>query len=309
MPRVLITGSNGLLGQKLVELLSRCMGYNLLLASKEPQSVFGEGLLTYVQVDTTQKAEVRGVIDEFEPEVIVNTAAITDVDRCETDRESAWRVNVTSVENLVQAAKLVGARLIHLSSDYVFDGKAGPYGELDRPGPINYYGKTKLASENVVRTSGIPSAIVRTIVLYGQGRDVRNNFVLWVLKNLDEKKQIRVVDDQISTPTFADDLAYGILKIIELGRTGLYHISGPDMVSRYEMAAAVAKVFSLDRKLLSPVKSIVLRQVAARPLRTGFITLKAETDLGIKMSPLEQGLIALKHQLEANARLHAEATS
>lgn len=307
MQKILITGSNGLLGQKLVELLSRCIGYNLLLASKEERSVFGEGMLTYVRMDLTQRQEIRNVVEEFEPEVIVNTAAITDVDKCETEKEATWRVNVTGVENLVQAAKLTGARLIHLSSDYVFDGKSGPYGELDRPNPINYYGKTKLASENVLRTSGIPSAIVRTIVLYGQAREVRNNFVLWVLKNLNEKKQIRVVDDQISTPTFVDDLAYGILKIIELERTGIYHISGPDMVSRYGIALAVAKVFSLDRKLLSPVKSIVLRQAAPRPLKTGFITLKAETDLGIKMSGIEQGLIALRHQLQVNARMHSEA--
>jgi len=307
MQKVLITGSNGLLGQKLVELLSRCLGYNLLLSSKEDLSVFGEGLLTYVKMDTTVRQEIRNVVDEFEPDIIVNTAAITDVDRCETEKEAAWRVNVTSVENLVQAAKLVGARLVHVSSDYVFDGKSGPYGELDRPNPINYYGKTKLASENVLRTSGIPSTIVRTIVLYGQGREVRNNFVLWVLQNLNDKKQIRVVDDQISTPTLVDDLAYGILKTIELNRTGLYHISGPDMVSRYDIAMAVAKVFSLDKKLLSPVKSIVLRQAAPRPMRTGFVTLKAETDLGIRMSGLEQGLLALKHQLQANARLQSEA--
>jgi len=306
MKRILITGSNGLLGQKLVELMSRSQQYNLLLTSLEERSVFGEGTLPYIQIDTTQKQEIRKVMDEFEPEVIVNAAAITDVDKCEVEKELAWRVNVSSVENLMHSAKLIGAHLIHVSSDYVFDGKNGPYCELDKPNPINYYGKTKLASENVLKTSGIQHTIVRTIVLYGQGREVKNNFILWILKSLGEQKPIRVVDDQISTPTLVEDLAYGILKIVELERTGLYHISGPDMVSRFDMAVTAARIFGLDKKLITPVKSIVLRQIAPRPMKTGFITLKAETDLGITMSSIEHGLTALKHQLQADLNMSSE---
>jgi len=216
MNRILLTGSNGLLGQKLVELLSNCKNYNLLLSSRQDSSVFQDETLPYVQLDTTQKPNVRKIIEEFEPEVIINTAAMTNVDLCETERKAAWQSNVNTVENLVFAAKLVGARLVHLSTDYIFDGKNGPYHEQDRANPACYYGRTKLASENIVQTSGIPFTIVRTMVLYGIGYRVKLNFALWLLKNLSDEKAVRVVDDQFSNPTLADDLAYAILKTIEL---------------------------------------------------------------------------------------------
>jgi dTDP-4-dehydrorhamnose reductase len=305
MKRVLITGSNGLLGQKVVELLSRSNNYNLLLASKEEESVFTAEVLSYRQLDVTDKQKVRSVLEEIEPDCIVNTAAMTNVDQCETDREAAWRTNVVSVENLVQASKLIGAHLIHISTDYVFDGKAGPYIELDRPNPVSYYGRTKLASENVIRTSGISSTILRTMILYGTGYSVKPNFALWVLKSLIEGKPVRVVDDQIGNPTLADDLAFAIIKVIELGRSGLYHVSGADLVSRFDFALAVADVFDLNRKLITPIKTSTLKQPANRPMKSGFITLKAQTDLDIRMSGIQHGLTVMKNQLNANIKQHA----
>ncbi|MBI1806403.1 MAG: dTDP-4-dehydrorhamnose reductase [Ignavibacteria bacterium] len=308
MKRVLITGTNGLLGQKLVELLSRSSNYTLLLTSKQERSVFEEDSLPYRQLDTTNKQDVIKTIEEFEPDVIINTAAMTNVDQCEKERELAWRVNVNSVEHLVYAAKLTGARLIHISTDYVFDGKAGPYTEQDRPNPISYYGRTKLASENVLQLSGIPATIIRTMVLYGTGYNVKMNFALWLVKNLSEEKQTPVVDDQIGNPTLADDLAYGIMKVLELERMGIYHIAGPDLVSRYDFAVVLARVFNLNKKLLSPVKTISLKQPAPRPLKSGFITLKAQVDLDLKMSNNEQGLTAFKHQIRAHLHHHVKKT-
>lgn len=296
MKRILITGSNGLLGQKVVEILSRS-NYPLLLVSLEPESVFDEDIFPYLQLDLTHKQEVRRVLDEFEPDIIVNTAAVTDVDLCEKERALAWRVNVGSVENLAHAANLVGAKIIHLSTDYVFDGEKGPYGESDRPNPISYYGRTKFASENVLRIAGTPSAIIRTMVLYGIGKKVKSNFALWLYHNLKENKQIRVVDDQIGNPTLVDDLAFGILKIIELERTGLYHIAGADLVSRYDFALSLCKIFGFNKKLITPVKSSQFKQPAPRPLKSGLITIKAEVELGLKMSGVERGLTILKNQL------------
>lgn len=296
MKRILITGSNGLLGQKVVEILSRS-NYPLLLVSLEPESVFDEDIFPYRQLDLTHKQEVRRVLDEFEPDIIVNTAAVTDVDLCEKERALAWRVNVGSVENLAHAANLVGAKIIHLSTDYVFDGEKGPYGESDRPNPISYYGRTKFASENVLRIAGTPSAIIRTMVLYGIGKKVKSNFALWLYHNLKENKQIRVVDDQIGNPTLVDDLAFGILKIIELERTGLYHIAGADLVSRYDFALSLCKIFGFNKKLITPVKSSQFKQPAPRPLKSGLITIKAEVELGLKMSGVERGLTILKNQL------------
>ncbi len=297
MKRLLITGSNGLLGQKIAKTLFKTNN-PLMLISIEEKSFFHERIFTYQKVDLSKRTEVRKVVEEFEPEIIINTAAITDVDLCEKERELAWQVNVNGVENLVYTAKLVGAKIIHLSTDYVFDGKNGPYSELDRPNPLSYYGRTKLASENVLLTSGIDYTIIRTMVLYGIGINVKPNFALWVYKNLKENKPIRIVDDQIGNPTFVDDLAFAILKIIELDKSGLYHIAGTDLVSRYDFAVTLADVFKFNKKLITPVKSSIFKQPAPRPLKSGFIILKAQTELGIKMSGIKQGLTILKNQIE-----------
>jgi len=298
MKRVLITGSNGLLGQKTVELFSRS-DYTLRLVSLEEHSVFDERTYPYRQIDLTKRQDVRQLVDEFEPEVIINTAAITDVDACETNRGAAWQVNVACVENLAIAAKLVGAALVHISTDYVFDGKNGPYSELDRPNPISYYGRTKLASENVLLTSGIPFTILRTMVLYGTGVQVKPNFALWLISSLGEGKQVRIVTDQLGTPTLVDDLAYAILKVVELDRTGLFHIAGPDLVSRYEFAVTLANVFDFNTKLIAPAKTSTMKQAAPRPLKSGLITLKAQTELELRLSGPEHGLTILKNQLAA----------
>ena len=299
MKRVLITGSNGLLGQKLVELFSNSPNYMLLLTSRQPASVFSNDQLQYRQLDTTRRNDVESTVGEFEPEVIVNAAAMTNVDACEIEREKAWRSNVTGVENLLHAAKLSGARLVQISTDYIFDGKNGPYSEADRPNPVCYYGRTKLASENLITTSGLPATVIRTMVLYGIARNVKTNFGLWLLSNLKAEKPVKVVDDQIGNPTIAEDLAYGILKVIELGRLGVYHVAGPDLVSRYEFALALAKIFGFNKKLITPVKTASMKQPAQRPLKSGLITLKAQTDLDIKLAGVEQGVNIFKNQVNS----------
>lgn len=302
MKRVLITGCNGLLGQKLVEILSNSPNYMMLLTSKQEASVFRDERLQYRQLDIARRQDVAQIVEQFEPEIIINAAAMTNVDRCETEREAAWRANVTGVENLIRSAKLVGSRIVHFSTDYVFDGKSGPYGEADRPNPLSYYGRTKLASENLLQTSGLPATILRTMVLYGIGFGIKLNFALWLLKSLSEEKTIRVVDDQVGNPTMADDVAYAVLKVIELERTGLYHIAGQDLVNRYEFAQTLARVFDLNKKLITAVKTSSMKQAAPRPLRSGFITLKAQTDLGLKLSGVMQGLVVLKNQLDSNLK-------
>lgn len=299
MKRILITGSNGLLGQKVVELLAQSREYNLLLVSEQEQSVFEDDALPYISLDLTNRQSVRKMIDEFEPEVIINTAALTDVDRCETERELAWRANVNSVENLVHSGKLFDTHLIHISTDYIFDGKNGPYSEHDRPNPINYYGRTKLASENVILTNDIKYTIVRTIVLYGVGVNVKPNFGLWLHNNLSKGKQIRAFDDMYTSPTLVDDLAYAILKIIELQRTGIFHVSGRDIISRYDFAVRFANIFGYDKGLITPVKTASMKMAASRPLRSGFIILKAETALGVQMSNTDQGITIFKNQLNS----------
>jgi len=295
--RILVIGSNGLLGQKVAEQLVRGSAARIILASVEDVPVRDLLSTEYIRLDITVRKDVREVVGTVNPDVIINCAAMTNVDACETERDMAWKINVSGVEHLVEAARGKGATIVHVSSDYVFDGKSGPYTEDDRPEPLSYYGKSKLASENALRTSGLPHFIARTMVLYGIAPGVKANFALWLIKSLNAGQTVRIVDDQIGNPTLVDDLAFGLLRAVELGKSGVYNIAGRDIVTRFEFAVRLAKFFGLDPKLIHPIKTAQLRQPAARPLRSGLITLKAEVDLGLKPSTIEEGLAILKSQL------------
>jgi dTDP-4-dehydrorhamnose reductase len=298
MKRILICGANGLLGQRLALMLSAQTEYEVLNTSIERSFVFDNRLFDYNQLDITNRSDVKSLASSFQPNVILNAAAATNVDWCETNREEAWKVNVTAVENLAEAARKVGAKLIHVSTDYIFDGKNGPYDEEAQPNPIGYYGKTKLASENAVRSAGIANAILRTNVLYGSGIGIRANFALWVVNNLKAGKEINVVDDQFGNPTYVSDLAMAMIKIFELDREGIYHIGGGEQLSRYDFAVKAAKVFGYDPSLIKRIKTSELKQAAPRPMISGFITLKAETQLRMRFLNATDGLTLLKHELQ-----------
>lgn len=298
----MVTGCNGLLGQKVSELLARGTSHRLILTSVEHNPLTHVPDVTYTELDITKKADVRRVVTDCKPDVIVNAAAMTNVDACEKEREAAWKINVGGLENLVDAARRVDATVFHVSTDYIFDGRNGPYTENDRPEPINYYGRSKLAGENLLIASGIRFLIARTMVLYGYAPGAKSNFALWLIQNLEEHLPVRVVDDQIGNPTLADDLAHAIIGGIDLNRTGIYNVAGRDIVSRYDFALKLAQVFGFDQELITPVKTSYLRQPAARPLKSGLITLKAEVELGYRPSTVEEGLAILKGQLSRNPR-------
>jgi len=306
--RVLIIGSNGLLGQKIVELFVRGSNTTLTTASIEPESVMDLQSVQYHPLDITVRKDVKSIVARCEPQVIINCAALTNVDACEKDRESAWKVNVTGVEHIVDAAKKFNSTIVHISSDYIFDGKQGPYAEGDKPSPLSYYGKTKLASENILHTADLPHVIVRTIVLYGYAEGVKPNFALWLLDSLGKGRPVTIVDDQFGNPTLVDDLAYGIMKAVELRKTGVYHLAGRDIVSRYDFALTLARVFALDASLIRPIKTADLRQPAFRPLRSGLVTLKAEVELGYRPSTVEEGLAVFKSQMQRSGRWIADRT-
>jgi dTDP-4-dehydrorhamnose reductase len=302
MKRILICGANGLLGQRLAHMLSSQTEHEVLNTSHHRTFVFDHQLFDYTQLDITQKSDVKSLVSSFHPTVIINAAAATNVDWCENHRDEAWKTNVVGVENLVEAARKVGAKVIHISTDYVFDGKHGPYSEDDKPNPLSYYGKSKLASENALRVSAIPYTILRTIVLYGCGIGVKDNFPLWVIKSLRAGKPISCAVDQVSNPTHVNDLAYAVVKAYELNREGLYHVCGSERLSRYDFAMRAAEIFGLDASLIQKTKSADLKQAAHRPLVTGFITLKAETELGLKSMDTTQGLTSLKRELQPAGR-------
>ena len=293
--RILVTGSNGLLGQKLLHQLNKDQT-NLLGIDLSDESLVKDVTHKYLKHDLTDRKTTIGTIRSLKPQVIVHTAAMTEVDRCEMEKELCWNVNVVATDQVVSAARKIGSKVIFISSDYVFDGKNGPYNENDLPNPVGYYGRSKLAAENVVRGSGLNWAVVRTIVLYGNGVKVRSSFVTWLLDQLRKRKTVRIVDDQWGNSTIVDDLAAGIDRLITLDREGIYNIAGQDYMTRYEFALKIAELFDLNRELIIPISTSKLRQPAKRPKRSGLEVDKAERELYIKFRDTEDSLKLYKQQ-------------
>jgi len=293
--RIIITGANGMLGQRAVEYYSSKENIELLATSVEDKSVVDS--VDYISCDIKSRENIKKVIYDYCPDFVVHTAAFTNVDLSEKMREEAWKINVKGVEYVAEAARAIDAQIIHISTDYIFDGKNGPYHENDLPNPIGYYGRTKLASENALKISGTLFTILRTNVLYGFARNSRPDFVRWVINSLTKKERIRIVKDQINNPTFIDDLVQAINKIIEFKKTGIYNIGGKEFLSRLEFTNRIADYFKLNRNLITPITTEELNQPARRPLKSGLWTLKAETELGYKPHSISESLMVMKKEL------------
>lgn len=254
--------------------------------------------LSYQSLDICNREMVAEVVGKIQPDVIINTAAMTQVDLCESEREKCWQLNVESVEHLVSAARENDSFLLHLSTDFIFDGQDGPYPEEARANPLSYYGESKLASEKVLIESDISWAIARTVLVYGITESMsRSNIILWVKKSLEAGKDIHVVTDQWRSPTLAEDLAKGCLLIAEKEAKGVFNISGKDFLTPYEIALATADFFQLDKSLIHPTDASRFSQVAKRPARTGFIINKAREELGYAPRSFEEGIALLSQQL------------
>ncbi|MEW6701161.1 MAG: dTDP-4-dehydrorhamnose reductase [Bacteroidota bacterium] len=293
--RILIIGSNGMLGQRLAQFFMSNGNIELLCTSVEDESFIPE--VSYKQLDIGQKNKVREIIIGFFPDFVINTAAFTNVDKSESEKETAWKINVTGVENIALYSWAVDAHLIHISTDYIFDGKKGPYTEEDKPNPISYYGRTKLASENSIKISGVRHSIIRSNVLYGPAKFSRPDYVKWVINSLSYGEKIRIVTDQISNPTYIDDIVIAINKIIEFKKEGTYNIAGAEIISRFDFTLRIAKYFGLDEKLILPIITKELNQAAQRPLKSGLITLKAQTELGYKPHTIEETFELMKKEM------------
>ena len=292
--RILVVGANGLLGQRLISFYAGKQNVELLGCSVEDKSFLPGS--SYLKCDITSREEVKKLIFDFYPDVIINAAAFTNVDLSETEKETAWKVNVKGVEYLVEACRVIDAKIIHISTDYIFNGFNGPYDENAKPDPLGYYGRTKLASENVLKIGAVTYSVIRSNVLYGIA-DSRPDFVRWVINSLTNKKQIRVVTDQINNPTFVEDIVHAINKIIGMNKYSLYNIGGKDYLNRFEFAQIIADYFKLDNKLITPILTEELNQPAKRPLKSGLITTKAEAELGYKPHSILEALSKIKKQL------------
>jgi dTDP-4-dehydrorhamnose reductase len=299
--KVLITGANGLLGQKLMGFLRNDQSVEVVGTGKGPSRLpeSWSGSYSWLELDITDRNQVIEVFSESRPDTVIHTAAMTQVDDCEKDHEGCRILNVDAVQYLIEVCEKFGCHLIHLSTDFIFDGEDGPYTEEALPNPVNYYGESKLEAEKLLLASNIRYAIVRTVLVYGIAQDMsRSNIILWVKKSLEDGKTIKVVNDQWRTPTLAEDLAEGCILIMKKGATGIYNISGADFLTPYEMAIQTAEYFGLDKNLITESDSTLFTQPAKRPPRTGFIIDKAKKELGYAPKSFLAGIGILAKQLK-----------
>jgi len=290
--KIAITGTNGFLGQHLTRLLLK-EGHQIVAIAKGNDRTFCSDSIHYKyhEVDITNRVELQAVVEKERPDVFVHSAAITQPDECELNKETCENVNVQGTMHSIFVAEQYCRHFIFVSTDFVFDGEKGNYSEEDSIKPISFYGQSKSSGERLVGESKMPWAIIRTCLVYGNSlTGTRNNIISWVKQSLEQNKPIKVVSDQVRTPTYVEDLANGILLVIEKKANGIYHISGKDVLTPFEMAIRTAEYFGLNRQLIEKVDASVFVQPAKRPPKTGFDISKARGELGYEPVGFEEGL-------------------
>jgi dTDP-4-dehydrorhamnose reductase len=300
MKKILLTGANGLLGQKIIQKLIDRAGIELYATGRGENINAVSSGYTYLDLDLTDFPKLEIAVRKIKPDIIIHGAAMTNVDACELDPAACNVVNVEVTQRLSALCEEWNGFLIFVSTDFIFDGTAGPYTETDTPNPLSHYGHSKWNAEKSVQAAAHPWAIVRTVLLYGYVEGLsRTNIVLWVKKSLEQGLKIRVVNDQVRTPTLAEDLADGIISIAMREKTGIFHISGAEQMRIIDIAKQVAAFWKLDASLIEETTSDVIAQPAKRPPVTGFIILRAQTELGYKPHNFKAGLELLDRQLKA----------
>ncbi len=285
--RIFITGGGGLLGSKLAE--------KALEEGHEVFSGYNHNLLEKgvpVKLDLTTDGSISKAVDLARPEVIFHTAALTDVDKCEAERDLACQINVRSTKILAEAAKNRGAFLVYVSTDYVFDGSRGMYSEDDATNPISHYGYTKLLGEKYA------DCVARTCVIYGsRPASGKINFALWIIDKLQKGEGIRVVTDQYISPTLNTNLAGMLLEAGEKRMDGIYHLAGATRISRHDFACRLADAFGLDKSLISPSRMIDIGWKAKRPMDSSMDVSKAAQMLREKPWYIEKSFEILKEEI------------
>ncbi|MGI4884198.1 MAG: SDR family oxidoreductase [Janthinobacterium lividum] len=298
--KILLTGANGLLGQKLVALLAQQQPSVALVATGRGPNRLAEWHpnLRFVPLDVTDADQVQRVLAQEQPTHVIHAAAMTNVDECELNQAACWQQNAAATAHLAAACAAQNVHLTHLSTDFIFNGSAGPLAEDAVPAPISHYGASKLAAEQAVQgTAGLRWAIARTVLVYGvlHGGG-RTNLVLWVRDSLRAGRPIKVVDDQWRTPTLAEDLAQGCWLLAQHHAEGIYNICGDELLTPYAMALRVADYFALDKSLIERVDASTFSQPARRPARTGLLIGKARGELGYHPHTFEEGIALVANQ-------------
>ena len=256
----------------------------------------------FVKFDVSNRELVNEAFRRVKPEIVVHAAALTDVDKCELNRELAWKINVEGTKNIVEAAKNAGAFFVYISTDYVFNGEKGNYKETDALDPINYYGLTKLKAEEIVKTQ-TEYFVARPSVIYGSTPAAgKVNFALWLIETLRKGERTKIITDQWNTPTLNSNLAEMTLEVVERRLNGTYHLCGATRVSRFEFAELIADAFGLDKSLIDPVLSSQFSWPAKRPMDSSLETTKAEGTMQHK--PLSMGEALKQLKVEISQKKH-----
>lgn len=292
MYKLLITGADGLLGKWTVALAenNHAVTPTDVTALQHPNAV---------KTDITDVEAVHQLFLKVKPDVVIHTASETNVDRCETERDRAWKINVGGTRNIAGACRDAGAKLVYISTDYVFDGEKSLNSEDDTPNPLDFYGLTKLEGERQVMHLCRNAVVLRTSVLYGR-HPTKQDFATWVITKLKQNQEITVVDDHFNTPTLAENLGHMILEVAAQDLQGVFHTSGCERISRYDFARKIAGAFGLDVALIKPIKMSDLKAwIAKRPRDSSLNTTKVQQVLSVKPLSINEGLSKLKEELKA----------
>jgi dTDP-4-dehydrorhamnose reductase len=297
--RILVTGANGLVGTKVLERLLSDPSAEPLGAYHQSRTNEYLGDFPFWWLDVTSAEDVERVLDEARPDAVIHTGAFTNVDAAERDRDLAQAINADGTGNLARACAARGIRLVYLSTEYVFDGTAGPYRETDPVCPQGWYAQTKLAGEQAVMAAGGSWAIGRTTVVYGYAAHVRANFVLWLMGQLKAGQRVRIVEDQIGSPTLAENLAEMVIALARSDATGIFNTAGADVVSRLGFSRQITATFGLDASLIDPVSTAELGLTAPRPLRAGLVMEKLRATFPeVPVLTVAEGLAIVKRQFD-----------
>jgi len=297
--KILITGSNGLLGQKLLHKLRLDSSVQLIATSKGENRVSEQNGYIYFDLDITNNDAVAQLISSERPEVVINTAAVTNVDLCEDERKACDALNVDAVKYLADACAKIDTHLIQISTDFIFDGEDGPYTEEDVPNPLSYYGLSKLKSEQLLQAHSVKWTVLRTIIVFGVGEKLsKGNIVLWAKSALEKGDPLNIIDDQFRAPTLAEDLADICILAAKKKAFGIFNASGKDIMSIYEIVERIAKYYGKSTENLNKISTETLKQKARRPPKTGFILDKSRNELGYNPHSFEECLSIIDQQLK-----------
>ena len=289
--KILITGANGFLGYYLTEQLLEKKFSVIATGKGECRLPFTHDKnFQYLSMDFTDPFSIHDVFENIKPDVVIHAGAMSKPDECEANQMLAYLVNVEGTVQLLINSADSKSFFVYLSTDFVFDGEKGMYTENDIPNPVNYYGRTKLEAEEAVKEYEFDWAIVRTVLVYGKNHSGHNNILKIVKEKLEKGEEYNVVDDQVRTPTYVEDLAKGIVSIVEKKATGIFHLSGKDILTPYQMAIKTSEILQLDNSVLKKVTASSFNQPARRPLKTGFVIDKARKELGYEPLSFDEGL-------------------